>query len=222
MGQSPHLFCFGLGYSATFLARRLLARGWRVSGTCRRAEKQAKLKAGGIDAHPFPDAWRAAADDAFGLDIPPQAEAGVPRDAVDVIRRAVDDSPSAPTIVTRETSAPTIETWGTSAPRIETCETSAPRIETCGSSAPRINGNTAAIPLIHLSGLRWSVTITDDQMSIGCQSHKLADWWAFDDRAIAAMDGKYALKFWREHKAALQGICAATGRDAGTAKAKAA
>ena len=57
-------------------------------------------ESGGIDAHPFPDAWRAAADDAFGLDIPPQAEAGVPRDAVDVIRRAVDDSPSAPTIVT--------------------------------------------------------------------------------------------------------------------------
>jgi inosine-uridine nucleoside N-ribohydrolase len=35
----------------------------------------------------------------FGLDIPPQAEAGVPRDAIDVIREAVDDSPSAPTIV---------------------------------------------------------------------------------------------------------------------------
>lgn len=57
-------------------------------------------ESGGIDAHPFPDAWRATADDAFGLDIPPQAEAGVPRDAVDVIRTAVDDSPSAPTIVT--------------------------------------------------------------------------------------------------------------------------
>jgi nucleoside-diphosphate-sugar epimerase len=53
MGQSPHLFCFGLGYSATFLARRLLARGWRVSGTCRRPEKQAQLKAIGIDAHLF-------------------------------------------------------------------------------------------------------------------------------------------------------------------------
>jgi inosine-uridine nucleoside N-ribohydrolase len=57
-------------------------------------------EAGGPDAHPFPDAWRAQADDAFGLDIPPQAEAGVPRDAVDVIKEAVDASPSAPTIVT--------------------------------------------------------------------------------------------------------------------------
>ena len=53
----------------------------------------------GTDGHPFPDAWRAAADDAFGLDIPPQVEPGVPREAVDVIRTAVDDSPSAPTIV---------------------------------------------------------------------------------------------------------------------------
>jgi inosine-uridine nucleoside N-ribohydrolase len=57
-------------------------------------------EAGGPDAHPFPDDWRARADAAFGLDIPPQAEAGVPRDAVDVIRAAVDASPSAPTIVT--------------------------------------------------------------------------------------------------------------------------
>ena len=57
-------------------------------------------ESGGADAHPFPDAWRAAGDDAFGLDIPPQAEPGTPHDAVDVIRTAVDDSPSAPTIVT--------------------------------------------------------------------------------------------------------------------------
>lgn len=55
--------------------------------------------AGGPDAHPFPDAWRVRADAAFGLDIPPQAESGVPREAVDVIAEAVDGSPSAPTIV---------------------------------------------------------------------------------------------------------------------------
>jgi nucleoside-diphosphate-sugar epimerase len=28
-----HLFCFGMGYSASLLARRLAARGWRISGT---------------------------------------------------------------------------------------------------------------------------------------------------------------------------------------------
>lgn len=55
---------------------------------------------GGPDARPFPDDWRARADDAFGLDIPPQVEAGAPRDAAEVIASAVDASPSAPTIVT--------------------------------------------------------------------------------------------------------------------------
>jgi inosine-uridine nucleoside N-ribohydrolase len=54
---------------------------------------------GGPDAHPFPDDWRALADAAFGLNIPPQAEAGVPRDAAAVIAAIVDASPSAPTIV---------------------------------------------------------------------------------------------------------------------------
>lgn len=57
-------------------------------------------EAGGPDAHPFPDAWRAVADDAYGLDIAPSAEAGVPRDAAELIAETVDSSPSAPTVVT--------------------------------------------------------------------------------------------------------------------------
>ena len=54
----------------------------------------------GKDGHSFPSEWRAAADALFGLDITPQAEAGVPRDAIEIIRAAVADSPSAPTIIT--------------------------------------------------------------------------------------------------------------------------
>jgi pyrimidine-specific ribonucleoside hydrolase len=54
---------------------------------------------GGPDAHPFPDAWRLRADEAFGLNIPPQAEAGLPRGAVEVIAATVESGPSAPTIV---------------------------------------------------------------------------------------------------------------------------
>ena len=54
---------------------------------------------GGADAHPFPDDWRSRADEAYGLNIPPQAEAGLPRDAVDVLAATVESSPSAPTIV---------------------------------------------------------------------------------------------------------------------------
>jgi len=51
--QAGHLFCFGLGFSARYLADRLLARGWRVSGTCRSPEKQQALAALGITAHLF-------------------------------------------------------------------------------------------------------------------------------------------------------------------------
>jgi nucleoside-diphosphate-sugar epimerase len=35
----PHLFCFGFGYTARTLARRLAAEGWIVGGTCRTADK---------------------------------------------------------------------------------------------------------------------------------------------------------------------------------------
>lgn len=44
----PQLFCFGLGYSAEALARRLLARGWDVAGSTRDAERRARLIALGI------------------------------------------------------------------------------------------------------------------------------------------------------------------------------
>ena len=42
------LFCFGLGYSALALARRLMAAGWAVAGTTRSAEKAAGLAAEGV------------------------------------------------------------------------------------------------------------------------------------------------------------------------------
>jgi nucleoside-diphosphate-sugar epimerase len=51
MGFGQRLFVFGLGYSALVLARRLLARGWRVSGTVRGADKAASLAAEGIATH---------------------------------------------------------------------------------------------------------------------------------------------------------------------------
>jgi nucleoside-diphosphate-sugar epimerase len=57
IGRAPrstsHLFCFGFGYSALVLARLLAAKGWRVSGTCRSAERAAALCALGFDAFPF-------------------------------------------------------------------------------------------------------------------------------------------------------------------------
>lgn len=65
-GLPPHparanrLFCFGLGFSALTLARRLKAKHWRVAGTCRSAEKAAALAGEGIETfvfdrdHPLP------------------------------------------------------------------------------------------------------------------------------------------------------------------------
>jgi nucleoside-diphosphate-sugar epimerase len=43
----PVLLCFGLGYSALTLARRLAARGWAIRGTTRRPEKAEALEAQG-------------------------------------------------------------------------------------------------------------------------------------------------------------------------------
>jgi nucleoside-diphosphate-sugar epimerase len=55
------LFCFGLGYSAERLARRLMAAGWRIGGTVRSADKAAALRRTGIDALPFDSGAIAAA-----------------------------------------------------------------------------------------------------------------------------------------------------------------
>ena len=52
-GQAPHLFCFGLGYSARTLARRLMAEGWMVSGTCRDEETRKALSDEGVRAYLF-------------------------------------------------------------------------------------------------------------------------------------------------------------------------
>ena len=59
-----------------------------------------------------------------------------------------------------------------------------------------------------IDGLRWVVTIIDGHIKIGCQLHSIGAWGAFDDAAIAAMDGRDALRFWREHKAAIMALAA--------------
>tara|TARA_R110000868_G_scaffold32036_4_gene116900 strand:+ start:1535 stop:2410 length:876 start_codon:yes stop_codon:yes gene_type:complete len=47
------LFCFGLGYSAMALSRRLDAAGWDIRGTCRKPARRAALGALGISAALF-------------------------------------------------------------------------------------------------------------------------------------------------------------------------
>jgi nucleoside-diphosphate-sugar epimerase len=45
------LFCFGLGYSASYLVAGLRAKGWVVAGTAHRPERLAELRASGIETH---------------------------------------------------------------------------------------------------------------------------------------------------------------------------
>ncbi len=46
----PHLFCFGLGYTATALGKVLLQKGWQVSGTCQTQDKRQELTQLGFEA----------------------------------------------------------------------------------------------------------------------------------------------------------------------------
>ena len=64
---------------------------------------------------------------------------------------------------------------------------------------------------IQISGLHWFVTILDAHMQIGCELHALRDWRDFDDAQIVSMD-RQALRFWRDHKAALLSIAESAGR----------
>lgn len=60
------LFCFGLGYSAGVLARRLVAEGWEVRGTTRKPEKAVALEEEGFRTFPF-DRDRPLVDPAAAL-----------------------------------------------------------------------------------------------------------------------------------------------------------
>ena len=48
-----HLFCFGFGYSAGYLADHLSKKGWKISATVRSKEKCKALKAKNIDCQVF-------------------------------------------------------------------------------------------------------------------------------------------------------------------------
>lgn len=51
--EPGHLFCFGLGYTAMRLARRLIDAGWRVSGTSRSQDGVDQIRSAGISAYLF-------------------------------------------------------------------------------------------------------------------------------------------------------------------------
>jgi nucleoside-diphosphate-sugar epimerase len=78
------LFCFGLGYSAGYLAGALRDEGWRILGTCRTAEAQARLAAEGFEmrcferGHPLGDARALLGSATHVLSSVPPDEAGDP------------------------------------------------------------------------------------------------------------------------------------------------
>ena len=74
------------------------------------------------------------------------------------------------------------------------------------------NGIVMSKRPIQMYGLLWTVTILDAHMQIGCELHSLAEWAAFDDARICAMDGRYALRFWRAHKDALLALARSADR----------
>jgi nucleoside-diphosphate-sugar epimerase len=78
--SAPRLFCFGLGFSALTLARRLKRHGWQIAGTCRSHETQAALAGEGIAAQLF-DRERPLADPAAALAGTTHLLASAPPDA---------------------------------------------------------------------------------------------------------------------------------------------
>jgi nucleoside-diphosphate-sugar epimerase len=52
--MTPHLLCFGFGFSAKAFAPQLAAQGFRVSATSRGAEGREEITAAGFEAQPFP------------------------------------------------------------------------------------------------------------------------------------------------------------------------
>jgi nucleoside-diphosphate-sugar epimerase len=59
----PALFCFGLGYTAGFLAHALAAEGWRIAGTSQDAASCSRFAADGFDMHLFAPGRPLAAPD---------------------------------------------------------------------------------------------------------------------------------------------------------------
>jgi dTDP-4-dehydrorhamnose reductase len=51
--ETPHLFCFGLGYSAGVFARACSAQGWRISGTHRGKDGSDQSTKDGFKLYPF-------------------------------------------------------------------------------------------------------------------------------------------------------------------------
>ena len=58
---------------------------------------------------------------------------------------------------------------------------------------------------IMIQGLKWDILITKQQMKVGCQFHKVEDWWEFSDKNIGEMHSE-ALVWWKINKPILKNL----------------
>jgi len=65
-------------------------------------------------------------------------------------------------------------------------------------------GNNTIVKSIHCD--TYDVSYTDKILQIGCQHHNIEEWWKFNSREIADMDGKQSLKWWKIWKPILKKI----------------
>lgn len=67
-----------------------------------------------------------------------------------------------------------------------------------GAYLENTTGNMKELKSLFLE--TYPVCYTSTILQIGCEQHKIADWWNFSNSTITAMGGRKALKFWRKYK----------------------
>ncbi len=63
----------------------------------------------------------------------------------------------------------------------------------------RCAGNRREVKSMFISEI-YPITYTSEYLQIGCELHKISEWWSFDDDRIRRMDCQKALDFWAENK----------------------
>lgn len=82
-----------------------------------------------------------------------------------------------------------------------------------------VSGNTkvfgdanVSLKAITLPVDKYTATICGNNMSIGCQSHSLKEWWGFSDKEIDRMGNDGAVDLWKVWKPILKVITKAGGK----------
>ena len=71
-------------------------------------------------------------------------------------------------------------------------------VDLVGANLSGVNGLNDWVKCIQIE--TYAIAYTAEILQIGCEQHPIADWRNFDDRRIAEMEGKTALKFWDKYR----------------------